>query len=337
MAAAGRNAVIAALVGNSILTALKFVAFAVSGSGAMMSEAVHSFADTGNQGLLYLGIRRSEKQADAMFHYGYGAERFLFALISAVGIFILGCGVTVYHGVHTLFDPPELHVGMLTWGVLGTSFLMDGFVFLMALRAVSADKGDKGFIEFIKTTSDPTVLAVLFEDFVATLGVLVASAGIGLAYWTGDPRFDAASSIAIGLLLGLVAIWLGYRNRQLILGPAIPKDVEEGAVAFLTAEPSVVGVRDVKTRILAADRFRLKAEIEYDGRVIAKSHVDWVKEQLERPDFDHEKFAHDFGERMMEALADEVDRLEDELRKRFPRLKHLDFEVDDLDEPEIES
>lgn len=334
MAASGRGAVIAALVGNSFLTVIKFVAFVYSGSGAMLSESIHSLADSGNQGLLYLGIRRSERQPDAMFHYGYGAERFLFALLSAVGIFILGCGVTVYHGIHTMFNPPDLSVSWITFAVLGISLLLDGVVMAVAIRAISVEKGDKGFWQHVKTSSDPTVLAVLFEDFVATVGVLVAAAGIGMAQWTGDTRFDAASSIVIGLLMGAVAVWLGWRNRQLILGPAIPKEIEQGAIAFLNSQDSVVGVRDVKTRILAADRFRLKAEIEYDGRVIARPHIAWVREQLDRGGIDHQKFAEDFGEKMMESMADEVDRLEAEIRKRFPRLKHLDFEVDDLDDPE---
>ena len=110
MAASSRGAVVAALVGNGFLTLIKFGAFALSGSGAMLSEAIHSFADTGNQGLLFLGIRRSQRGPDAMFHYGYGVERFLFCMLSAIGIFVLGCGVTVYHGISSLFHPPELHL-----------------------------------------------------------------------------------------------------------------------------------------------------------------------------------------------------------------------------------
>ena len=195
MAVSGRGAVVAALVGNSFLTVIKTGAFLLSGSGAMLSEAIHSLADTGNQGLLYAGIRRSERQPDAMFHYGYGADRFLFALLSAVGIFILGCGVTVYHGVHTLLHPPELSLSWITFAVLGVAFVTDGSVLLSTIGAINRVKGEKSFFEHIRTSSDPTVAAVLFEDGIATSGVVVAALGIGLAHVTGDTRFDAVSSI----------------------------------------------------------------------------------------------------------------------------------------------
>jgi len=336
MAATGRGAVVKALGGNAFLTVIKVVAFALSGSGAMLSEAIHSFADTGNQGLLYLGIRRSERQPDAMFHYGYGAERFLFALLSAVGIFVLGCGVTVYHGIHTLVDPPTLNLSWITFAVLGVSFCVDGWVFLSAVRAINAEKGDRGFFHHIRTSSDPTVLAVLFEDFVATTGVLVAAAGIGLAQVTGEPRFDAISSIVIGLLLGAVAIWLGWRNRTLILGPAIPPRVEEGAIRFLRAQPSIEGVRDIKSRILGPDVFRLKAEIDYDGKYLSRRHIEWVREQLAAGEVDVEKFAEEFGEKMLDGLAAEIDRLEASLREAYPKLLHMDFESDDFDTEEPE-
>ena len=332
MAATGRGAVIAALVGNAFLTIIKIVAFAVSGSGAMLSEGIHSAADTGNQGLLYVGIRRSEKPADALFHYGYGAERFFYALMSAVGIFVLGCGVTVYHGIHTLIDPVDVKLNWLTVAVLAISFVVDGVVFVSAARVIAAEKGPKTFWQHIRSTSDPTVLAVLFEDFVATLGVVVAAGGIALAHWTGNPMWDAISSIIIGALLGLVAMWLGWRNRMLILGPAIPIEMQKGAVELLLSQPTVNAVRDIKTRILAADRYRLKAEIDYNGKVLGARHADWLEAELTGQDgIDYKALAERFGERMLDALSTEVDRIEAELRKAYPQLKHLDFEVDDVE------
>lgn len=328
--ATGRGAVIAALIGNSFLTIIKFGAFLLSGSGAMLSEAIHSFADSGNQALLYAGIRRSERQPDAMFHYGYGAERFLFALLSAVGIFVLGCGVTIYHGIHTLIHPPDLSVSWITFAVLGIAFLVDGYVLISAVRAVNTAKGQKSFLQHIRTSSDPTVLAVLFEDGIATLGVLVAAAGIGLAHVTGDARFDAISSILIGLMLGAVAIWLGWRNRELILGPAMPPHIERAAVEFLEAQPSINGVRDIKSRILAADTFRLKAEVDYNGRYLVQEHLDWAREQLGRADVEPHRFAEELGERVLDSLAHEIDRLEVALQQKFPRIRHVDFESDDF-------
>lgn len=331
MAASNRNAVVAALIGNSFLTALKFAAFLVSGSGAMLSEAIHSLADSGNQGLLYLGIRRSQRPADAMFRYGYGGERYLFSLLSAVGIFVLGCGVTVYHGIHTLLHPGELHLTWLTFAVLGVSFVVDGVVLATAMRAVAAERGDKGFWEHIRSTPDPTVLAVLFEDFVACVGVLVAALGILLSHWTQDPLFDSISSILIGLMLGAVAIWLGYRNRQLILGPAIPTEIERAVIEYMVAQPSVQSVKDIKSRVIAADRFKLKAEIDFDGRHLAGEHLVWARAQIsaaQTGETDVEAFVGEFGERMLDSLGREVDRIEAKIVEQFPQLRHLDLEAD---------
>lgn len=334
MAAGGSGAVFLALLGNTFLTIIKFGAFLLSRSPAMLSEAIHSFADTANQGLLYLGIRRSERPADSRYHWGYGGERFLFALLSAVGIFVLGCGVTVYHGVHSLLHPPELSVSWVSFVVLGISLVVDGVVLTAAVREVNSRKGDQPFWQFVRSSSDPTLLAVLFEDFVATAGVIVALVGILLAHLTGNPAFDAASSIIIGLMLGMVAVWLGFRNRELILGPAIPSDVEENVIAFLRAQPSVENVRRVRTRIVASDRFAFAAEIDYDGKHLGKLQAGWLAERA--PELSRERadeLAGQIGEHMLDALSAEIDRIEAELRRKFPRLVHVDLESDDHEAP----
>src|SRR5262245_33275374 len=114
----------AALIGNSFVTAIKIIAFVLSGSGAMLSEAIHSFADTGNQALLFIGLKRGQRAADDRFHYGYGGERFIFGILSAAGIFFIGCGITIYHGVSSLITPHEVHPTPLTFIVLAASFVI---------------------------------------------------------------------------------------------------------------------------------------------------------------------------------------------------------------------
>lgn len=330
MAGKGKGAVFFALLGSLFLATIKFVAFALSGSSAILSEAIHSTADSGNQGLLYLGIRRSNRPADSRYHYGYGAERYLFALLAAVGIFVLGCGVTTYHGVQALLAPRELSLSAISFAVMGISVVLEGVVLIKAIRQLLHDKGEKDAWEFIKTTPDPTLLAVLFEDSVAIFGVIVATAGILLSYYTGQPIYDAISSIIIGLLLGVVAIWLGWRNRQLILGPAIPRELQDEIVAFLETQPSVQTVRLVKTRIVAADRFSIAAEIDYDGRYLGRQHADWIAERKGAlaDDERREELAGDFGEMVVDSLGKEVDRLEAALFERFPLLRHVALESD---------
>ena len=318
------------MIGNGFLTIVKFVAFVFSGSGAMFSEAIHSLADTSNQGLLFLGIRRSERPADHLFHYGYGADRYLYSLLSAVGIFVLGCGVTVYHGVHNLMEPPDLEVSWLPFAILGLSFVVEGYVLWVAVRVVWKKKGDMGLFAYLRSTTDPTVAAVLLEDAVACFGVLVAAAGIGLAYWTGNPAWDGLGAIAIGLMLGAVAVWLGIKNRTLLLGPAIPKSLQEEIVAFLKEHPAVMRVRKVRTRIVGADNFRLQAQLDFDGSYLGERMASIVHDRhaaLANED-GRVAFARDFGEQLLDELAREVDRMEEELEKKFPRLKYVDLEAD---------
>jgi zinc transporter 9 len=330
MSATSKGAVLAALIGNSFLAVIKLVAFAFSGSGAMLSEALHTVADAANQALLFIGIRRSERPADALFPYGYGGERYLFALFSAVGIFILGCGVTVYHGIHTLLHPPDLSIDVWTFAVLGLSFAVEGWVFLKALRAVRQQMGGRRVRRYLRSVTDPTALAVLFEDFVACLGVLIALAAIGLSHATGNPVWDSVGSILIGLMMGAIAFWLGYQNRILILGRSIPEDTRRAVLDYLSEQPTVQSVGAVQSRVVGAAEFKLKAEVEFDGRPLGRSLTELVVERA--PSLtDREAcqaFAEEFGERLVEALGAEIDRLESELRERHPRLRHLDFEAD---------
>lgn len=335
MAASGSTgAVFLALLGNGFLTVIKFIAFLMSRSPAMLSESIHSFADTANQALLFIGIKRSKRPADDRYHWGYGGERFLFALLSAIGIFVLGCGVTVYHGIHSLLHPPELELSWITFAVLGVSLVVDGVVFFAAAREVWAKKGEMSFFRFVRESSDPTLLAVLFEDFVATLGVLIAMAGIGLAHITGNVYFDAASSVIIGVMLGMIAVWLGYRNRELILGPAIPAHVEKEVIEYLRAHPAIEAVRGVRTRIFASEKFSFSADIDYDGKFLGRKHGEWLAQQIAARggglDSDEAgNLAGELGERVLDTLANEIDQIELELRKRFPRLAIVDLESDE--------
>ncbi|RMG17651.1 MAG: cation diffusion facilitator family transporter [Deltaproteobacteria bacterium] len=325
-----KTAVVLALLGNTVLTATKGIAFWMTGSGSMLAETIHSIADTANQALLYVGIKKSERGPDALFPYGYGAERYLFSLFSAIGIFVLGCGVTVYHGIHNLLSPPELSFSWVSWVVLGIAFIVDGVVLLKVILSLKHEMARQGITRFIRSSTDPTAIAVLFEDGVACLGVIVAAAGIGLSYLTGSHVPDALGSIVIGLLLGAVAISLGLKNRELILGQAIPEEEREAIRRFLAAQPTVRGIRAFRSRVLGADTFRMKADVDFDGRRLGEAQAAWVAEQLPHLDSPEaiRRFSGEFGARVVEALGDEVDRIEAEMKARFPELRYIDLEAD---------
>ena len=226
--ASSMKAVIAALGANSFITVIKFIAFAFSGSGAMLSEAIHSLADAGNQALLLIGLRRARKDSDDEFHYGYGGERFIFGMLSASGIFFIGCGVTVYHGVDGLMHPhmPELH--LFTWVVLGASLLIEGGSTAFAFKSVMAHRPkDYPMVRYLREKVDPAALAILLEDSAAIFGLFLAAIGIVLAYVTQNPMWDSIGSILVGVLLGYVAIHLVQENRGLLLGKAVPEGIGE--------------------------------------------------------------------------------------------------------------
>jgi len=327
---ASTQAVWLALIGNAFLTVVKFLTFLASGSGAMFSESIHSLADTANQGLLALGIKRSERPASALFPYGFGNERYLFALLSAVGIFVLGCGVTLYHGVHMLMEPEPLHLTWHPFAVLVIALLVEGFVLLKALAAVNQARGSTSLLAHLRQSSDPTVSAVLLEDGVACLGVLIALAALGISHLTGSTLPDAIATLMIGTMLGLVAIWLGVQNRGFIVGRAIPASLQAEVLAYLEAQPTVQRVIEMRSRVVGAGSYRFTAQLDWDGAELAAPLTEWVTSRAPLLDTPAERsaFTREFGERFAEAHAAEIDRIEKALRERFPELHYLDFESD---------
>lgn len=332
MAAGGSKlAVSAAIGGNAVVTVAKLFAFLATGSGAMLSETVHSFADTLNQVLLLVGVVRSTQVADEDFEYGYGGEQYVWALISAVGIFFLGCGVTVYHGVHSLLHPPE-EFSRLDWaiGVLAFAFVVEGFVLYLAVRSVKQQARGRPFFEFLRTGADLSTVAVVLEDAAACLGVLIAAAAIGLTRATGQVWWDSAGTILIGLLLGAVATWLVTRNRQLLVGPAIPAHIRAQVLGIIERNPTVEEVVDFRTRMLDTTTFRIKADIHFDGEALARKHADRLKadwEQIHSYE-DFERFAIAYGDDLIELLGDEIDAIEQAIRKEVPEAKHMDLEAE---------
>lgn len=323
-------AVSAAIGGNAILTAAKFVAFLVSGSGAMLSEAIHSFADTLNQALLMIGVVRSGRPPDRRFPDGYGAEQVVWALISAVGIFFLGCGVTVYHGVHSLLHPGEL--GALGWAiaVLGFSFALDGAVLVLALRTAWKAAAGRPFLRYLRREADAATVAVIMEDSAACLGVVIALLGVLLARLTGSPVWDAAGSIGIGLLLGAIAIWLIVRNHRMLVGPAAPPDVEERIRTVLRGSPLVEKVVRLRTRVLDAGTFRIAADLDLSGAAVAAQLEERIRSAWAeiRSFEDFRAFCGRFAEDVVEKLGDEIDVLEAALRQAEPGARHIEIEAD---------
>jgi len=257
------KAVLTAVVANSTVTVAKFVGFAFSGSSALLAEAVHSLADTANQGLLYVGLRRSEREADQHHHFGYGQERYFWNLISAVTIFFIGCIYTVMHAIGQLQHGAEPEISWLAFGIVALAFAVEGYSFLVALGEFNRQRREvgKSFRAYFAETRDPTTLAVLIEDTVAVFGLLLALLGMGLSAWTGSAVFDGLAAILIGLLMGFLAVFLARTNRKYLINHADPV-LDVAARELWQQDEKVQRVQRISSIVLSPDESVLMAEVE---------------------------------------------------------------------------
>src|SRR5438132_7346055 len=199
MAAESTKVIYAAIVTNLAIAATKFTAAAFTGSSAMMSEGIHSLVDTGNGGLMLLGVRRSRKPADALHPFGYGKELYFWTLIVAIVVFAVGGGISAYEGLLHMLHPKTVEHPIWNYVVLGFAFVFEGYSFSIAFKAFQTERGELTIWQSIETSKDPTTYTVLFEDAAALLGLVVAFIGVLLAHVFNNPYFDGAASILIGI------------------------------------------------------------------------------------------------------------------------------------------
>lgn len=208
----------AALAGNLMVALSKFVAAFMTGSAAMLSEAVHSLVDTVNEVLLLYGIARSARPADRSHPLGYGRELYFWSFVVALLIFALGAGVSVYEGVSRLIVPQPIERPGIIYAVLGLSLAFEGASWWISMRAFGAAKRNLGWWEAFRKSKDPPAFIVVFEDSAALLGILTAAAGTTAAIFTGDSRWDGVASLAIGVILAGVAVLLAQESKNLLIG-----------------------------------------------------------------------------------------------------------------------
>jgi len=261
--AGGNRAIIAALGANLGIAVTKFVAFAFSGSSSMLAEGVHSLADTGNQGLLLLGGRRSKKAADAEHPFGYGRERYVFAFIVSIILFSIGGVFSLYEGYEKLHDPHPLENAWLPIVVLVIAIVLEGFSFRTAIIESNHARGKDSLFQFIRHAKAPELPVVLLEDFAALIGLVLALSGVGLTIVTGNPVFDAIGTLCIGVLLVLVAIVLGIETKSLLVGEgANPADTVAIRDA-INAHDEVEALIHMKTLYLGPEELLVAAKVAF--------------------------------------------------------------------------
>jgi len=226
-------------VGNLLVAATKFAAAAITGSSAMLSEAVHSLVDTGNEVLLLHGLRRAARPADQAHPFGHGREVYFWSFVVALSVFALGSGVSLYEGIHHVREPVPITRPVVNYVVLALALVFEGASWRVAFKEFRGEKGQQTFLEAARRSKDPTTFMVLFEDSAAVLGLVIALAGTLAAELLDRPVLDGVASIAIGILLALVAAFLARESKGLLIGEPAQSEVSDAICAIVTAQPGI--------------------------------------------------------------------------------------------------
>ena len=257
-----RRAIMAAFLANAGIFVAKLVAFAFTGAASMLAESIHSLADTGNQGLLFLGGSRARKEPTEAHPFGFGRERYFWAFVVALVLFSLGSLFAIYEGIQKLIEPHELESPELAFGVLGIAIVLESLSLRTAVRQASEIRGRVSWWRFIRTTKNPEIPVVLLEDVGALTGLAFALAGVALATITGDPTFDAAGSIAIGVLLGIIAFVLAREMKSLLIGEAATPEEQELIRHAIEGGPEVDRLIHLRTEHLGPEDLLVAAKVD---------------------------------------------------------------------------
>lgn len=301
MAASGsRKVVIAALLGNGAIAVTKFFAAAYTGSSAMLSEAVHSVVDTGNQALILYGLKRAAKPADETHPFGYGMELYFWSFVVAILIFGVGAGVSIFEGIAKIREPHPVASVHINYFVLGAAMVFEGGAWWVALKEFRKRKGEFGYFAALRRSKDPAVFTVLFEDTAAMLGLMVAMAGIAAAEYFDMPILDGVASVIIGVILAVVAILLAYECKGLLVGEAARQPVVQGIRDIAAAKAGVSAVNELLTMHLGPADILVNLSLD---------------------------FADELPSQDLEAAISE---LETEIKAAFPEVKRIFIEAQSL-------
>lgn len=298
--ASGKKSIYAAIVGNALIAVTKFIAAALTGSSAMLSEGIHSLVDTGNGGLLLVGIKRSRREPDTLHPFGYGKEVYFWTLVVAMTIFAGGGGVSIYEGIKHMRHPSELGDPTVAYVVLALSALFEGWALSVAYKEFKASRGSVGTWRAIQRAKDPTSFAVLLEDSAAMAGILVAALGVYLSHALQMPILDGAASVLIGLILIGVALVLGRETRGLLVGEAAHPEIVQNATDIATGDDAVESVVQILTMHVGPEEIVVAMDLRFYRRLQSKE------------------------------IADAVDRMERAIKTAHPKVRYLFIEVESI-------
>jgi cation diffusion facilitator family transporter len=258
------GAILAAFLANAGIAVAKFVGFLITGSSSLLAEAIHSVADSGNQGLLALGGHRARRPPSPLHPFGYGRSRYFYAFVVAVVLFTVGGLFAIYEGWHKVADPHEVTSPVVAFAILAVAIALETYALRTAMKNARPAKGRKGWIAYIRTSRSPELPVLLLEDSAALLGLVFAVLGIALALVTGDPVWDGVGTLAIGVLLVLVAIVLAFEMHSLLMGEAADAPTLAKIETALAAAPEVRRLIHILTQHLGPEELLVAAKLEFD-------------------------------------------------------------------------
>lgn len=259
-----RKAIIAAFFANMGIAIAKFVGFVITGSAGLLAEAGHSVADTGNQALLMFGGKRGKRPADRVHPFGYGPERYFWSFVVALVLFSMGGLFALYEGFQKLFHPHEIENAIVAYVILGVAILLESFSLRTAVKEANHVRGDRSWWQYIRTAKAPELPVVLLEDVGAEIGLFFALFGLTMAELTGNMRWDALGSIAIGVLLVVIALVLAAEMKGLLIGEAASDEHVEAIQASINGAPHVNGLIHLRTMHLGPEQLLVAAKVDYD-------------------------------------------------------------------------
>ena len=261
---------VVALAANLGIAASKFVAAAITGSSAMLTEGVHSVVDSTNQLLLMWGRRAAKRPPDRLHPFGYGRELYFWSFVVAVLVFSLGAGVSVYEGILHIAHPEPAVSRVIAYAVLLVAFLLEGWSTVEAYRDFRKAKGKLGWFEAIRRSKDPPAFIVLLENGAAMAGIIAAALGLLLSQLTHDPFYDGAASIVIGIILGFTAALLAFESKALLIGEAADPELVAALHDMVQSKKGVTAVGHVLTIHSAPDQITAMLSVDFDDDITAR-------------------------------------------------------------------
>ena len=276
-----KKVIYAALAGNSLIAVTKFFAAAMTGSAAMLAEAIHSVVDTGNQILLLYGLKKAAQPADENHPFGYGMELYFWTFVVAILIFGLGSGISFYEGIDKIRYPHPVKDPYINYIVLVFAMIFEGWAWSIAFKEFNRSKGDLPYWQAIRASKDPTVFTVLFEDTAAMLGLAVAFVGIFMSTYLDAPILDGVASIGIGVILAVIASFLAYECKGLLIGERASLRVLRGLDEIINRQPGILRVNEMLTMHLSPHDVLLNLSIDFKDQ-LSSQEVEQEVSQMER-------------------------------------------------------